>query len=166
MLSRSGHSYDELDQLIEQRWNSMSQDARETLESWPQLQEQYSGDELVVKVRDREIRTELTRTTMSGTTIPRVALPRYHDAGDLLSWLMRENVPGRFPFTAGVFSFKREEEDPTRMFAGEGDAFRTNRRFKQLSEHSEAKRLSTAFDSVTLYGFDPNERPDIYRQGG
>ena len=166
MLAQSGYSYDQLDQLIEQRWSSMSHDARQTLESWPQLKEQYSGDELVVKVRDREIHTELTRTTLSGTTIPRVALPRYHDAGDLLSWLMQENLPGRFPFTAGVFPFKREEEDPTRMFAGEGDAFRTNRRFKQLSEHSEAKRLSTAFDSVTLYGFDPNQRPDIYGKVG
>ncbi|MBT8148156.1 MAG: methylmalonyl-CoA mutase, partial [Gammaproteobacteria bacterium] len=166
ILAQSGHSHDVLDQLIEQRWDSISQDARQSLESWPQLKEQYSADELVVKVRDREIHTELTRTTLSGTTIPRVALPRYHDAGDLLSWLMLENVPGRFPFTAGVFPFKREEEDPTRMFAGEGDAFRTNRRFKQLSEHSPAKRLSTAFDSVTLYGFDPNERPDIYGKVG
>jgi methylmalonyl-CoA mutase len=166
MLSQAGHSYDELNQLIGQRWRALSQDARQTLESWPQLQAQYGGDELVVKVRDREIRTSLTRTTLSGTTFPRVALPRYHDAGDLLRWLMLENVPGRFPFTAGVFPFKREEEDPTRMFAGEGDAFRTNRRFKQLSEHSDAKRLSTAFDSVTLYGFDPNQRPDIYGKVG
>ena len=170
MLAQAGYSIDEsvdvLDQLIEQRRNSISQDARQALKSWPELKEQYSGDELVVNVRDRVIRTELTRTTLSGTTFPRVALPRYHDAGDLLGWLMLENVPGRFPFTAGVFSFKREEEDPTRMFAGEGDAFRTNKRFKQLSEHSEAKRLSTAFDSVTLYGFDPNERPDIYGKVG
>jgi len=166
IMAQAGCRYDELDQLIEQRRNSLNQEARQVLESWPELKEQYTADELVVKVRDREIRTELTRTTLSGTIIPRVALPRYHDAGDLLGWLMLENVPGRFPFTAGVFPFKREEEDPTRMFAGEGDAFRTNRRFKQLSEHSEAKRLSTAFDSVTLYGFDPNERPDIYGKVG
>jgi methylmalonyl-CoA mutase len=166
LLSQAGHSYDELDQLMGQRWRALSPEAQQTLESWPQLQAQYRSDELVVKIRDQEIRTNLTRTTMSGTTIPRIALPRYHDAGDLLRWLMLENVPGRFPFTAGVFPFKREEEDPTRMFAGEGDAFRTNRRFRQLSEHSEAKRLSTAFDSVTLYGFDPNERPDIYGKVG
>jgi len=119
-----------------------------------------------VKVRDKELRTALTRTSLSGTKISRVSLPRFSDHGDLLKWLLLENVPGRFPFTAGVFPFKRESEDPTRMFAGEGDAFRTNRRFKQLSEHAEAKRLSTAFDSVTLYGFDPDHQPDIYGKVG
>src|SRR5690606_9901920 len=98
--------------------------------------------------------------------IPRVALPRFEDHGEILRWQMLENVPGRFPYTAGVFPFKRAEEDPTRMFAGEGDPMRTNRRFRRLSEHSEAKRLSTAFDSVTLYGFDPDERPDIYGKVG
>jgi methylmalonyl-CoA mutase len=103
---------------------------------------------------------------MSGTRIPKVSLPRFHDHGDILRWLALENVPGRFPYTAGVFAVKREGEDPTRMFAGEGDAFRTNRRFKSLSEHADAKRLSTAFDSVTLYGFDPDERPDIYGKVG
>jgi len=95
-----------------------------------------------------------------------VALPRYQDHGELLKWLMLENLPGEFPYTAGVFPFKREGEDPARMFAGEGDAFKTNRRFKALSEHSDAKRLSTAFDSVTLYGWDPDERPDIYGKVG
>ena len=108
----------------------------------------------------------LTHTTLSGNRIPKISLPRYRDEGDLLSWLMRENVPGRFPFTAGVFPFKREGEDPLRMFAGEGDAARTNERFHYLSQHSEAKRLSTAFDSVTLYGFDPDHRPDIYGKVG
>ena len=93
-------------------------------------------------------------------------MPRLKDHGDLLTWLMMDNLPGEFPYTAGVFPFKREGEDPARMFAGEGDAFKTNRRFKALSEHSEAKRLSTAFDSVTLYGWDPGERPDIYGKVG
>ena len=119
-----------------------------------------------MQVRDKDIRTKTTFTTPSGTVVPRITLPRYADHGELLSWLMRENLPGYFPFTAGVFPFKRENEDPTRMFAGEGDPFRTNRRFKNLSEHSEAKRLSTAFDSVTLYGFNPDERPDIYGKVG
>ena len=139
---------------------------KELLEQWPALRDRYQGDEFVMQVRDKDIRTKTTFTTLSGTVIPRITLPRYADHGELLSWLMRENLPGYFPFTAGVFPFKRENEDPTRMFAGEGDPFRTNRRFKNLSEHSEAKRLSTAFDSVTLYGFNPDERPDIYGKIG
>jgi methylmalonyl-CoA mutase len=126
----------------------------------------YSGDEQVVKVRNKELRTKLTQTSLSGTKVPKVALPRYEDHGELLRWRMRENVPGEFPYTAGVFHFKRENEDPTRMFAGEGDPFRTNRRFHYLSKDTPAKRLSTAFDSVTLYGFDPDERPDIYGKVG
>ena len=117
-------------------------------------------------MRDKEIRTRLTWRTLSGTTIRKVSLPRYADHGDQLRWLMLENVPGAFPYTAGVFAFKRENEDPTRMFAGEGDAFRTNRRFKLVSEGMPAKRLSTAFDSVTLYGADPALRPDIYGKVG
>ena len=130
------------------------------------MRKAYSGDEYVVKIRDREVRTKLTHKTLSGTTIRKVALPRYEDHGELLKWLMLENVPGSFPFTAGVFAFKRENEDPTRMFAGEGDPFRTNRRFHLVSKDMPAKRLSTAFDSVTLYGFDPHERPDIYGKVG
>ena len=126
----------------------------------------YSGDELVVTVRDRELHTALTRTTLSGNQVRRVALPRYTDDGELLRFLRAENLPGYFPYTAGVFPFKREGEDPARMFAGEGDAFRTNRRFHLLSEGQPANRLSTAFDSVTLYGRDPGERPDIYGKVG
>ncbi|MFI6171955.1 fused isobutyryl-CoA mutase/GTPase IcmF [Nocardia sp. NPDC051052] len=136
------------------------------LDEWPALAATYRGDEQVVRVRDREIRTPLRRETLSGNSIPRVALPRYTDHGELLRFLRAENLPGRFPFTAGVFPFKRDNEDPARMFAGEGDPFRTNRRFKVLSEHADAKRLSTAFDSVTLYGHDPAERPDIYGKVG
>src|SRR3954449_3667817 len=121
---------------------------------------------MVVQVRDRELRTRLTRETLSGNRVRRVALPTTADDGELLAFLRRENLPGRFPFTGGVFPFKRTGEDPARMFAGEGDAFRTNRRFHYLSEHSEAKRLSTAFDSVTLYGRDPDTRPDVYGKVG
>src|SRR5262249_43169280 len=104
--------------------------------------------------------------TLSGNTIPRVALPRYGEDGDILRFLRSENLPGLFPYTAGVFRFKRDNEDPARMFAGEGDAFRTNRRFHLLSEGQPAARLSTAFDSVTLYGRDPDQRPDIYGKVG
>ena len=166
MLETAGEDGSNLNDLIAKKDSTLDGRAKRLLEGWPQLKEDYSGDELIVKVRDREIRTELTRTSLSGIKIPRVSLPRFEDHGELLRWLLLENVPGRFPFTAGVFPFKRESEDPTRMFAGEGDAFRTNRRFKQLSKHSDAKRLSTAFDSVTLYGFDPDVQPDIYGKVG
>ncbi|MGM9514888.1 fused isobutyryl-CoA mutase/GTPase IcmF [Roseateles sp. DB2] len=141
-------------------------DARQLLAQWPDMQKAYAGDEYVVKIRDKEIRTSLVSTSLSGTKIRKVVLPHYEDHGELLKWLMLENVPGSFPYTAGVFAFKREGEDPTRMFAGEGDAFRTNRRFKLVSEGMPAKRLSTAFDSVTLYGADPAPRPDIYGKVG
>jgi methylmalonyl-CoA mutase len=140
--------------------------ARALLADWPQLQKDYAADELVVTVRDKEIRTALVTKSLSGTAVRKVALPQYHDHGDVLQWLMLDNVPGRYPYTAGTFAFKREGEDPTRMFAGEGDAFRTNRRFKRLSDGMPAKRLSTAFDSVTLYGNDPDLRPDIYGKVG
>ncbi|MEV0379161.1 fused isobutyryl-CoA mutase/GTPase IcmF [Nonomuraea sp. NPDC050643] len=144
----------------------LSDESRALLDAWPAVKERYTADELVVKVRDREIHTPLWRETLSGNRIPRVALPRYSDHGDLLRFLRGENLPGMFPFTAGVFPFKRDDEDPTRMFAGEGDPFRTNRRFKLLSEGQPATRLSTAFDSVTLYGHDPDLRPDIYGKVG
>jgi len=140
--------------------------ARKLLAMWPQMQQAYAGDEYVVKIRDKEIRTALTHTTLSGSKIRKVALPKYADHGEILQWLMLDNVPGSFPYSAGTFAFKRENEDPTRMFAGEGDAFRTNRRFKLVSEGLPAKRLSTAFDSVTLYGNDPDPRPDIYGKVG
>ena len=139
---------------------------RKLLAQWPAMQQAYAGDEYVVKIRDKEIRTALTTKSLSGTTIRKVALPQYEDHGEILKWLMLDNVPGSYPYTAGTFAFKREGEDPTRMFAGEGDAFRTNTRFKLLSSGMEAKRLSTAFDSVTLYGNDPDVRPDIYGKVG
>ena len=165
-LAKNGHATDNLDALIRQREALQHGECRQLLQQWPAMQAEYAADELVTEVRGKKLSTALTWTSMSGTRVPKVALPRFNDHGDVLRWLMLENVPGRFPYTAGVFAFKREGEDPTRMFAGEGDAFRTNRRFKALSEHSAAKRLSTAFDSVTLYGFDPDERPDIYGKVG
>ena len=152
--------------LALEREERLDADARSLLKDWPTLKSDYSGDELVVKVRDKEIRSSLVTLSLSGTPVRKVALPTFHDHGDILQWLMLDNVPGRYPYTAGTFAFKRDNEDPTRMFAGEGDAFRTNRRFKLLSEGMPAKRLSTAFDSVTLYGNDPDLRPDIYGKVG
>ncbi|WP_448618797.1 fused isobutyryl-CoA mutase/GTPase IcmF [Geodermatophilus sp. URMC 65] len=141
-------------------------EVRDLLDEWPARVEAYSGDEYVYTVRGREIRTPLTRETLSGSKVRRVALPRTQDDAELLRFLRRENLPGAYPFTAGVFPFKRQGEAPARMFAGEGDAFRTNRRFTLLSQGNEATRLSTAFDSVTLYGRDPDPRPDVYGKVG
>jgi methylmalonyl-CoA mutase len=152
--------------LAEQREARLDAAAAKLLAMWPQMQQAYAGDEYVVKIRDKEIRTALTTRSLSGTRIRKVSLPTYEDHGEILKWLMLDNVPGSFPYTAGTFAFKREGEDPTRMFAGEGDAFRTNTRFKLLSAGMAAKRLSTAFDSVTLYGNDPAVRPDIYGKVG
>ncbi|HET8874838.1 MAG TPA: methylmalonyl-CoA mutase family protein, partial [Casimicrobiaceae bacterium] len=155
-----------LDTLIAEREAALDVRARKLLDMWPRTKAAYAGDEYVVKIRDREIRTALNTTSLSGTKVRKVALPRYEDDGEILRWQLTENVPGSFPFTAGVFAFKRENEDPTRMFAGEGDAFRTNRRFHLVADGMPAKRLSTAFDSVTLYGNDPDKRPDIYGKVG
>jgi isobutyryl-CoA mutase len=168
LLGAAGSSTADVDALLDDAERALDADAHALLDDWPATVEAYSGDEHVVTVRDREIRTALTDVSLSGTHVPKVALPRRQagDDGTLLRWLRNENLPGRFPFTAGVFAFKREGEDPTRMFAGEGDAFRTNRRFHLLSAGQPATRLSTAFDSVTLYGFDPDERPDIYGKVG
>jgi len=140
--------------------------SKKLLEMWPDTVKAYAGDEYVVRIRDREVRTRLTTKSLSGTRLRKVVLPKFEDAGEILRWQLLENVPGSFPFTGGVFAFKRENEDPTRMFAGEGSPFRTNKRFHLLSRDMPAKRLSTAFDSVTLYGFDPDERPDIYGKVG
>jgi methylmalonyl-CoA mutase len=166
MLEDAGKDASQLDALAAERDAALDPRCHKLLDIWPKVRESYAGDEYVVKIRDREVRTRLKRTTLSGNTIPRVALPQFEDHGEILKWLLKENVPGTFPYTAGVFAFKRESEDPTRMFAGEGDPARTNKRFKYLSQHSAFKRLSTAFDSVTLYGFDPDERPDIYGKVG
>jgi len=155
-----------LQKALAKREEALDSRAIKLLENWPNVRQSYSGDEYVVKIRDKERRTQITRPSLSGTKIPKVVLPDYQCEGETLKWLLRENAPGSFPFTAGVFAFKREGEDPTRMFAGEGDAFRTNARFKFLSKDGDANRLSTAFDSVTLYGYDPDERPDIYGKIG
>jgi methylmalonyl-CoA mutase len=155
-----------VEDLAAQREAKLDPAAKKLLAMWPDMVRAYAGDEYVVKIRDKEIRTALTHTTLAGSKIRKVALPAWECHGELLKWLLLENVPGSFPYTAGTFAFKREGEDPTRMFAGEGDAFRTNRRFKLLSEGMPAKRLSTAFDSVTLYGHDPDPRPDIYGKIG
>jgi methylmalonyl-CoA mutase len=160
------HGITEIERLIADREAKLDPRAKKLLAMWPKTKAAYSGDEYVVKIRDRELRTALTSTSLSGTKIRKVALPDYEDDGEILRWQLKENVPGSFPFTAGVFAFKRENEDPTRMFAGEGDPFRTNRRFHLLADRLPAKRLSTAFDSVTLYGNDPDLRPDIYGKVG
>ncbi|HBH31970.1 MAG TPA: methylmalonyl-CoA mutase, partial [Desulfofustis sp.] len=141
-------------------------DSLATLEEWKEIQEAYSGDELVYQVRGREVRVPLFTTSLCHSRIPKIALPKFSEPGDIFSWLRKEHLPGYFPYTGGVFPLKRTAEDPTRMFAGEGGPNETNRRFKLLSADSEAKRLSTAFDSVTLYGWDPAERPDIYGKIG
>jgi methylmalonyl-CoA mutase len=147
-LAAQGRATGELDAGLDQAMADVDPTSRALLDAWPP-----AGD-------------QPTRTSLSGTEVPRVALPRYEDPGELLRFLRSEHLPGHFPFTAGVFPLKREGEDPARMFAGEGDAFRTNRRFHLLAEGQPATRLSTAFDSVTLYGFDPDERPDIYGKVG
>ena len=152
--------------LAVEREQTQDPSAKKLLTQWPEMQKAYAGDEYVVKIRDKEIRTALTSKSLSGTTIRKVCLPTYEDHGEILKWLILDNVPGSYPYTAGTFAFKREGEDPTRMFAGEGDPFRTNTRFKLLSSGMAAKRLSTAFDSVTLYGNDPDPRPDIYGKVG
>lgn len=166
MLLESGADSGDVQRLLEDKSQDLPRRSAELLTAWPERAASYSGDEQVLKVRDKEIRTSLKRISLSGTKVPRVSLPKFSCEGELLHWLLLENLPGFYPFTAGVFPFKREGEDPTRMFAGEGDAARTNARFRQLSEHSDAKRLSTAFDSVTLYGNDPHLRPDIYGKVG
>jgi len=164
MLESNGQA--SLDALIAARDAALDARSRKLLEMWPRTQAAYAGDEYVVKIRGKELRTALTTTSLSGTKVRKVALPRFEDHGEILRWQLTENVPGSFPFTAGVFAFKREGEDPTRMFAGEGDPFRTNRRFHLLADGMPAQRLSTAFDSVTLYGNDPDLRPDIYGKIG
>jgi isobutyryl-CoA mutase len=152
-LESEGRSATDVKELAIRTEPDLSDSSRAALEQWPAKLDEYRSP-------------ELARVSLSGTAVPRVAVPRFRDDGELLRWIRTENVPGEFPYTAGVFSFKREGEDPARMFAGEGDAFRTNRRFHLLAEGQPATRLSTAFDSVTLYGFDPAVRPDIYGKVG
>ena len=152
--------------LMRRAESQLSAENRKLLHNWPQIKQSYRNEVMVTKVRDKEIRTQLFTTSLSGTRIPRVCLPDYQDYGEIIKWCMKENAPGFFPYTAGLFPFKRTAEDPKRQFAGEGTPERTNRRFHYLTKDDAAKRLSTAFDSVTLYGEDPDERPDIYGKVG
>ena len=165
----SGDSSEVLSRLKEEiakAEKSLNPETTHLLDEWREIRETYSKDELVYMVRGNEIRVPLFIESLSHKRIPKIALPKFKDPGEIHKWIREENVPGRFPFTAGVFPLKRLDEDPTRMFAGEGDPKRTNMRFKLLSAEYEANRLSTAFDSVTLYGYDPDIRPDIYGKVG
>lgn len=153
--------------LLKDKWvDKLHPESKKTLADWDGLRKKYAQKTFTSVVRGKELVTELSTESLSGLDIPKVALPKYEDWGEILKWVSKENVPGAFPFTAGVFPFKRKGEDPKRQFAGEGTPERTNRRFHYLSEGDDAKRLSTAFDSVTLYGEDPDRRPDIYGKVG
>ena len=155
-----------LDAMVDHWWAKLDARCKDILDQWDDLKEAYQQDEFTYTVRGRDIEVPLYRESLSGTKIPRVALPKTDAPGEQLRFALLENLPGYFPFTAGVYPFKREGEDPTRMFAGEGSPERTNRRFHLVSSDAPANRLSTAFDSVTLYGFDPAKRPDIYGKVG
>ncbi len=155
-----------LQQAYQKTWDDLTGENKRILEQWEAKKQNYHSDVFVYKVRDKEIKVIPFTTSLSGLRIPKVSLPAYKDWGDILKWNLQENVPGEFPYAAGVFPFKRQGEDPTRMFAGEGGPERTNKRFHYVSLGMPAKRLSTAFDSVTLYGEDPDYRPDIYGKIG
>ena len=155
-----------LDEMAQHWWDKLDKRCKDILEDWDDLAADYRQEEFTYTVRGRDFTVPLYRESLSGTKIPRVALPKTEDAGERLRFALLENLPGYFPYTAGVFPFKREGEMPTRQFAGEGSPERTNRRFHLVSQGDEANRLSTAFDSVTLYGRDPAERPDIYGKVG
>ncbi|MEQ9285466.1 MAG: methylmalonyl-CoA mutase family protein [Cyclobacteriaceae bacterium] len=161
---------EELKQHLDSLYNEKSLDLDprnlKIIENWKTKLSDYSADDFVYHVRGKEVHVKLQSESLSHTKIPKVSLPKYEAWGDLLKWSLQENVPGEFPYTAGVFPFKRQGEDPTRMFAGEGGPERTNRRFHYVSKGLPAARLSTAFDSVTLYGEDPDFRPDIYGKIG
>ena len=155
-----------LDEALRAARAELPEQDREALEAWDETLDRYRADELVTQVRDREIRQPLYNESLSHLRIPRVAVPCFRDWGDRLRWLRLENFPGEFPYTAGVFHLKRTDEEPKRMFAGEGPPERTNRRFHYLCKGEQAHRLSVAFDSVTLYGEDPDDRPDIFGKIG
>jgi methylmalonyl-CoA mutase len=154
------------DDLITETEGKLDRENLKTLENWPEKQKKFSADFYEYQVRGKSFRIETKGETLSHNKIPKIALPKYRSWGDILKWNLKENVPGEFPYAAGVFPFKREDEDPIRMFAGEGGPERTNKRFHYLSKGMPAVRLSTAFDSVTLYGEDPHARPDIYGKIG
>ncbi len=151
---------------IEKARDLLDKETKDLIKEWDDTRQAYSKEELIYQVRDNEIKVPLYTESLSHTKVPKVVLPSFKDPGEIYKWLREENLPGSFPFTSGVFPLKRVDEDPTRMFAGEGGPAKTNMRFKLLSANYEAKRLSTAFDSPTLYGYDPDRRPDIYGKVG
>ncbi|OFY74241.1 MAG: methylmalonyl-CoA mutase, partial [Bacteroidetes bacterium RIFOXYA12_FULL_35_11] len=164
--TESQTSIAELETIYSETEKQLEAHNKKLIEEWPLKVKKYQDEFFIFKVRDKEIKIKTHTNTLSHLEIPKISLPKYKDWGEILNWNLTENVPGEFPFTAGVFPFKREGEDPTRMFAGEGGPERTNKRFHYLSQGMPAKRLSTAFDSVTLYGNDPDLRPDIYGKIG
>ncbi len=168
VLAASGNELlvTELQKISKGFESSLHPECKKLIEEWPALVKKYQSDFFEYTVRGQVIKQPLTSFSLSGTRIPKVVLPRYKDWGDILRWQLQENIPGEFPFTSGVFELKRQGEDPTRMFAGEGGPERTNKRFHYVSLGQPAIRLSTAFDSVTLYGEDPAPRPDIYGKVG
>ena len=165
-LTKNKKTIDDIQKIKEELYTKLSEENRNLIAKWDDKKEKYRADVFEYEVRGKRIQVKNHTVSLAKNLIPKIALPSYTDRGDLLRWLKQENLPGEFPFTAGVFPFKRKGEDPTRMFAGEGGPERTNRRFHYLSLHQPAKRLSTAFDSVTLYGFNPDHRPDIYGKVG
>ena len=162
----TGETGKDLEDMQRYWWDRMDNRSKSILTKWDELSEEYHAEEYTYTVRDKDIHVPLTTQSLSGLNVPKVALPNNEDPGERIRFALLENLPGYFPFTAGVYPFKRSGEDPTRMFAGEGSPERTNRRFHLVSTGTPAKRLSTAFDSVTLYGNDPHERPDIYGKVG
>ena len=167
IIDRSSKSAQkELKQKFDELLSNLDPKNKILIDNWPKLVDKYKQEKFEYKVRSKTLTIDTHTTSLSNNKIPKITLPKYEGWGDLLYWQLQENVPGEFPFTSGLFPFKREGEDPTRMFAGEGGPERTNRRFHYVSLDMEAKRLSTAFDSVTLYGNDPGKRPDIYGKIG
>ena len=168
-LTLSGDKQELLNQLkdeVARARKMVDEESCNTLKEWDEIKTAYTQDTLTYEVRGCDIKIPLYTESLSHKKIPKISIPKFKDPGEIYRWMREENVPGRFPFTAGAFPLKRVGEDPTRMFAGEGDPARTNRRFKLLSGNYDAKRLSTAFDSATLYGYDPDRRPDIYGKIG
>ncbi len=169
-LLKNNHAPEEATRELSKVYDELSLNLdprnKQIIEEWPEKIARYKNPEYTFKVRNKELNIKTHTTSLAQTDIPKIALPKYRAWGDILAWNLQENVPGEFPYTAGLFPFKREGEDPTRMFAGEGGPERTNRRFHYVSKAMPAKRLSTAFDSVTLYGSDPDVRPDIYGKIG